>query len=826
MTADPRDHEPTGVGPTAVEPAGVRPTGIEPSGAGPAGGQSARGPVLAPTLREVLGRAERPPVGLWNASGSPVAAEILAAAGTDLLLVDGEHGPIDLREILAILQAAAPYPGTTPLVRVPWNDEVHIKQVLDLGAQNLLVPMVSSAAEAQAAVAAVRYPGADGERPGRRGIGSALARSSRWGLVPEYVRQADEHVSLTVQIETAGALAAAEAIARTDGVDAVFIGPADLAGQLGHPGNPSCPEVVAAVDRTVQIVRDAGVPVGVNAFATADADRVLAAGADFVVVGADVSLIAQGARATLDRARTGHPSPLSEFPHVICNQARVQDYFAEVARTSPARITPDYGWTLRDLTVEQGAPYPVVAVLERSTETTTGAPERRVVRAKYAVGGDGARSTVRQAIGGTLRGDSRNHAWGVMDVLVDTDLPDARTKCVIQPADGGNILFIPREGNCLTRVYVDLGDIPADNHHRVRDTPIEQIIETAQRIFHPYRYDVKHVAWWSVYEVGQRLTGTFDDVTPAERGRRHPRVFIAGDACHTHSAKAGQGMNVSMQDTFNLGWKLGHVLNGRADDALLDTYSVERQVVGQKLIDFDREWSTIMAARTLDPERPELSGIDPAEVRRLYDASEVQASGFGVHYQPSLITGEAAHQHLATGFPISKRFWSAPVMRVCDATRQQLGHHMRADGRWRLYAFAGREPLGAGGAVESWAQWLATDPASPYVTTRAPGADAGALFDVKVIWQQGHDDVEHVQVPEVFRPRFGPFQVHDEELVYAADPRADIFDLRGIDRDRGCVVVVRPDMYVATVLPLDRPEELAAYFAPFLLPVDRPAAVC
>lgn len=263
--------------------------------------------LLAPTLRDVLAAADRPLVGLWNASGSPVAAEILAAVGTDLLVIDGEHGPIELREILAILQAAAPYPGTTTLVRVPWNDEAHIKQVLDLGAQNLLVPMVSSADEAAAAVAAIRYPGAAGARAGRRGIGSALARSSRWGLVPEYVHRADEHVSLTVQIETAGGLAEAEAIARTDGVDAVFIGPADLAGQLGHPGNPSHPDVVAAVDRTVKIVRDAGVPVGVNAFATADADRVLAAGADFVVVGADVSLIAHGARAMLERARRSAP---------------------------------------------------------------------------------------------------------------------------------------------------------------------------------------------------------------------------------------------------------------------------------------------------------------------------------------------------------------------------------------------------------------------------------------------------------------------------------------------------------------------------------------
>lgn len=523
-------------------------------------------------------------------------------------------------------------------------------------------------------------------------------------------------------------------------------------------------------------------------------------------------------------------SPLSEFPHVICNQARVQDYFAEYAKNGPARIEPDYGWKFLDLEVEQGAEYPVVVRVQRtrpedyvahSRPHAANDPEEeldgeiRTIRAKYVVGCDGARSRVRKSIGASLHGDSRNHAWGVMDVLVDTNFPDVRTKCVIQSGEGGNILYIPREGNCLTRVYVDLGEIPANDNHKVRDTPIETIIAKAQEIFQPYRYDVKHVCWWSVYEVGQRLTDSFDDVSPDERGTRTPRVFIAGDACHTHSAKAGQGMNVSMQDAFNLGWKLGHVLTRRARESLLDTYSMERQVVAQKLIDFDREWSTMMASRTADPEHPELGGVDPAEVRALYDKSEIQASGFGVHYEASPITSTGEFQDLATGFPIGKRFHSAPVYRVCDATRQQLGHHMRADGRWRLYAFAGREALGEGGDVEKWAQWLTTSPESPYVSTRRDGDDEGAFFDVKVIWQQDHDTIEHTEVPEVFRPRFGPFQVHDEEHNYAADPTADIFETRTVSRD-GCVVVVRPDMYVATVLPLNQPGKLTEFFAPLL----------
>ncbi|MCH1882467.1 aldolase/citrate lyase family protein [Agrococcus sp. ARC_14] len=254
------------------------------------------------TFRDALAEAQAPLVGLWNASGSPVAAEIMAGSGADLLLVDGEHGPISISEMLPILHAASAYPVTT-IVRVPWNDPVIIKQVLDLGAQNVLVPMVSSADDARAAVRAARYPGAEGEREGARGIGSALARSSRWGRIAGYVADADRQVSVTVQIETADGVANAASIAAVDGVDAVFIGPADLAGSMGYPGRPSEQAVMDAVDAAIDAVRSVGTPAGVNAFAEADADRCIARGASFVFVGADVTLMARGSEAAVARLK-------------------------------------------------------------------------------------------------------------------------------------------------------------------------------------------------------------------------------------------------------------------------------------------------------------------------------------------------------------------------------------------------------------------------------------------------------------------------------------------------------------------------------------------
>jgi 4-hydroxy-2-oxoheptanedioate aldolase len=249
---------------------------------------------LTPTFRDALatqrahGAAARPLTGMWVCSGSPLVAEICAGAGFDWLLVDMEHAPNGLESVLAQLQAVAAYP-VTPVVRVPVGDAVVIKQVLDLGAQNLLVPMVSSAAEAQAVVEAVRYP-----PRGRRGVGGSLARSARWSRVDGYLHDADRYVSLLVQVETAEGVAAAGSIAAVDGVDGVFVGPADLAASLGQLGRQDHPDVVAAVHATFDAVRAAGKPVGVNAFDRDLARAYAQAGAEFVAVGADVTLLARG----------------------------------------------------------------------------------------------------------------------------------------------------------------------------------------------------------------------------------------------------------------------------------------------------------------------------------------------------------------------------------------------------------------------------------------------------------------------------------------------------------------------------------------------------
>ncbi|SDP81641.1 phenol 2-monooxygenase [Arthrobacter sp. ok909] len=503
------------------------------------------------------------------------------------------------------------------------------------------------------------------------------------------------------------------------------------------------------------------------------------------------------------------PGGISEFPHLIVNQARVLDYFGEFMANSPTRMTPDYGYEFVGLEVAGEGDYPVTVTLVQTAGPDEG--RTRTVRAKYVVGADGARSKVRDSIGCTLAGDKANHAWGVMDVLASTDFPDIRLKCAIQSHDGGSILLIPREGGHLFRMYVDLGEVAEDDNGAVRKTTIEQIIAKANAIIHPYTLDVRNVAWHSVYEVGHRLTDRFDDVLPEELGTRTPRVFITGDACHTHSAKAGQGMNVSMQDGFNIGWKLGHVLEGRSPVSLLSTYSAERQVVAKDLIDFDKVWSTLMAKK---PEEFE----NPSELEDFYVRTAEFPAGFMTEYSPSMIVAEATHQSLAAGFPVGKRFKSAPVVRVCDTNPVQLGHQATADGRWRIYVFADGAAPGQQSAAPSpttdLAAWLANAPDSPLAAT-PEGADADAWFDVKIIYQQDHTGIDIGAVPALFKPEVGPFKLPYLEKVYGTDPAADIFELRGLDRG-GVIVVVRPDQYVANVLPLTATAELAAFFASVL----------
>lgn len=505
----------------------------------------------------------------------------------------------------------------------------------------------------------------------------------------------------------------------------------------------------------------------------------------------------------------------SEMPHILINQARLHELFLEVMRNSPSRLEPDYGWEIVGLTINPDTEdHPVTVTLKDSIGVNWGAT--RTLRCNYVVGCDGAHSAVRKAIGGELKGDAANQAWGVMDILANTDFPDVRQKCLISSAHEGNVLILPREGGYVFRMYVELDKLRPDEKAAHRKFTQDDMIAAANRIIQPYSIDVKEVVWWSIYDIGHSITDRFDDVP--EGIDRNPRVFTAGDACHTHSPKAGQGMNVSMQDTFNLGWKLVHVLQGRADASLLRTYSRERLTEAKRLVETDHKWARIMSAPTTQAER---EGKEEPRIIRQFKENLEFTGGLAVQYDPSILIGPATHQALATGQPIGRRFQSAPVVRVSDAKQMQLGHIAQADARWRIYAFGGRgDGTESASALHRLADWLENDPQSPVVRHTRPGEDIDAVIDFRAVFQRTFDQLAYEKMPALLKPCTGRLGLHDHEKAFCLDHKGmgDIYAMRGINREQGCMIVVRPDQYVAHILPLDGHEALATFFQGVLRP--------
>jgi len=251
--------------------------------------------------------AGRSQIGLWQALASPYTAEICAGAGFDWLLIDAEHGPNDLPLVLAQLQAVTGY-RIEPVVRLPTGDPVLIKQYLDIGARTLLVPMVENAAQAEMLVRATRYP-----PHGIRGVGSAIGRASHWNRTPDYLQNASDGICLLLQVESVSGLENLGAIATTEGVDGVFVGPSDLAAALGHLGNPGVDDVQSAIEVAIGTIRGAGKAAGILMADEGFARRYLDLGATFVAVGTDVTILARGAEA-LARRFADYPQPTPSAP--------------------------------------------------------------------------------------------------------------------------------------------------------------------------------------------------------------------------------------------------------------------------------------------------------------------------------------------------------------------------------------------------------------------------------------------------------------------------------------------------------------------------------
>ena len=510
---------------------------------------------------------------------------------------------------------------------------------------------------------------------------------------------------------------------------------------------------------------------------------------------------------------------LSEFTHSIVNQARLHEILLEGMKNSVTHLVPHYSRRLLSVDMDSQvtqdlSAYPVTATFERSDEGDANKIE--TVRARFIIGTDGARSPVRKGMSIALEGDSANKAWGVMDVLVVTDYPDIRVKSFIQSKENGAVMTIPREGGYLVRMYVELELL--DKGQRAADIQLTEkdIIAKMQLIFSPYTVSVKEVAWWSIYEVGQRVADRFDDRPLNNAENLIPRGFVAGDACHTHSPKGGWGLNTSLPDTFNLGWKLAAVLQGKSHPKLLQTYSPERRKVAQQLIEADKQLSKLVATSPTAKQSEQQIKTDITDIEKFMARQNGFVAGTAIEYFPSYICTGQENQTLATGFNIGQRFHSAEAIRVSDGRCQHLGHLNKADGRWRLFIFGSdQNPTDSTSDSAQLIHFLAKSESSPVIKYTPEGADIDSVIDVYGVFQQ--QDLAIEEIPGFLWPAKGKYGLNDYEKVFHADQDNDIYALRGIDRSRGCMVIVRPDQHIANILPLNAQTELSAFFDEFML---------
>lgn len=370
-------------------------------------------------------------------------------------------------------------------------------------------------------------------------------------------------------------------------------------------------------------------------------------------------------RKIIRTGRTADVQPgLSHQPHVILNQARINNLMLERIHDI-SKKTVDYGWKV--LHVEAGQAeetFPVKVTAEKDGKEVT-------YRARYVLGSDGAHSQVRRSLKIPMEGDSTNAVWGVMDVYPGTNFPDIRKKTTIR-SDVGTLMIIPREGDSLVRTYFELPS--GTNPKQVK---LEDLQRIAKDMFYPYEIDFLDTAWWSAYSIGQRLAKTIVD----DSGH----IFLAGDACHTHSPKAGQGMNCSLQDGYNLGWKLGALLSGQANENILHSYIQERQKYAHQLIEFDRYFAKLFTSGGKDGQKPSSEEFNQAFIK-----AGVFTAGMAANYNGSDLTNVAhSKQELANKVIVGQRLPSAQLVRMSDSKALQLLRLLQSDGRWRVIIFGG-----------------------------------------------------------------------------------------------------------------------------------------
>ncbi|KAE8381496.1 FAD binding domain-containing protein [Aspergillus bertholletiae] len=453
---------------------------------------------------------------------------------------------------------------------------------------------------------------------------------------------------------------------------------------------------------------------------------------------------------------------------------------------------------------------------------------QRVIRTKHLVGADGAHSTVRRSLGLQLEGQSLDHIWGVVDLVIDTNFPDIRRRCAIH-SPAGSTMVIPRErintGEYLTRLYVQVpgvvdpagvdadADLKNDAKGRRSKVTLEAILKQVEGVFQPYYIRPKRddaVDWWAAYQIGQRVCPEFIVKDSSGVGR----VFIVGDACHTHSPKAGQGMNVSMMDSYNLAWKLAYHINGltplksadkASPDALLDTYHIERHANAQQLIDFDRKFSSGFSDKVGTAEST--SGVSHAEFVEMFSTGCNFTSGCGVEYVENMIVDRT----IATGTkkPVvsgddfllgilrpGRRLLNIKMKRFADGWQRDIQDDLASTGRFRILSLLSVDLLDVNGVSATALKDIAA------LIQQFPPS----LIEQIIIHPQLPDQVTWDNIPSCVKEQA-------EMSFYSGYELDDAYQTYGVDPKQGALVVIRPDGYVGMVIHLSGICHVDAYLS-------------
>ncbi|PYH99697.1 phenol 2-monooxygenase [Aspergillus ellipticus CBS 707.79] len=475
--------------------------------------------------------------------------------------------------------------------------------------------------------------------------------------------------------------------------------------------------------------------------------------------------------------------------------------------------------TLRTLSEEEATPYSYPGASEIPAELDDQPDEIQkrkhpvgtieTVRAKYLIGCDGAHSWTRKQLNIPFEGASTDHIWGVVDMIPITDFPDIRRPTSLD-AESGHLLIIPREGN-VVRLYVPLQEDEVSATFDRSTVTLDTIRDRVKKILSPFSFDFKICHWWTVYQVGRRLAQT------VSKGR----VYLAGDAVHTHSPKVGLGMNMSFQDGFNLGWKVALAVRGVAFPSILDTYASERHQLAQMLVDFDRRWSAFFLQQEQqqkqqeqDPDASSAPQDNSAAMAEVFRESELFTEGYASFYGPNSLVQKgstAMAKHLVAG----ERFLPAMIRNQAGGRPSLTTRLLDSDGRFRIVLLAGDMRLKD---QQSRISALCDKLTELLMRFTPPKSKLDSIIEIKTIHSAPWMEVELSDFPSIVH-QFDEEQGWDYSKVWSDsecswEPRCvgNAYETWGVDKSRGAVVALRPDQYIGWMGELEDVAGLTQYF--------------